>query len=169
MIKEKMFNRRAKKNSKQVLNKLKLNKEMIVADIGSGGGFYSYKFAGKVKKVYSLDINKDFLEFINKESRKRNLRNIETLYIKDKIKIPEEVDLIFIRNVYHHLEDRTSYFKNLKKYLNKDGRLVIVEWKKSFIGHGTDKEKILKELKEAGFGMIKDYKIPKQSFLIFKK
>ncbi len=163
-----MFNKRAKENLKKVLSKIKINKNMKVADIGCGGGFYSFKFADKVKKVYSLDINNKFLNFVKKQAEKKGLENIETIYVKDRVKLPEKVDLIFIRNVYHHLENRQNYFKNLKKFLRKKGKIIIVEWEKSWFNHGTEKKTILKELKDF-FRLKKDYKLPRQSFLIFEK
>ena len=45
-------------------------------------------------------------------------------------KIPEKSDLVFICNTYHHIQDRSAYFENMKQYMQPDGRLVIVDFKK---------------------------------------
>ena len=170
-IKAGMFNRRAKKaGADEITNKLNIKPDQKIADIGSGGGYITFLFAEKAAKVYALDINKEFLEFIDKQADKRGLNNIKTVIVKGDPILPEKVDIIFMRNVYHHIEDRVNYFRSLKKFLNKDGKIVIVEWKKqgTLISHHTEKETILKELDKAGYNLKKEYKLNKQSFLVFE-
>jgi len=170
----KMFNRKAKINANQIFNKLNLKPNWKIVDIGSGGGYFSFEFAKKAKngKVYALDLNKKLLDFIKKQAKKQKLDNIQTIHIKNKISLPEKVDLIFTRNVYHHLKNRIEYFKKLKENLKSSGILVIIDWEKNsrMMGHGTDKKIILNELKKVGYKLVKDNNfLPKQNFLIFKK
>jgi len=170
----KMFNRRAKDNSNQIIRLLNLKPNWIIADIGSGGGYFSFEFAKKTIRgeVYAIDLNKKLLDFIKKQAEKQKLSNIKTIQIKNRVFLPKKVDLIFTRNVYHHLKDRIKYFKKLKENLKSSGILVIIDWKRKLgiIGHGTDKKIILNELKEAGYTLFKDFDVlPKQNFLIFKK
>ena len=172
-LKARMFNRRAKLNAVYILDSLNLKSDWKIADIGSGGGYFSFEFAKKASngKIYALDLNKKLLDFIKKQSKKQKLENIKTIYTKNRIFLPEKVDLIFMRNVYHHLENRVNYFKKLKENLKKSGILVIIDWKKNsgIMGHGTDKKTILNELKKAEYNLVKEFNIPKQNFLIFKK
>lgn len=169
-LRARMFNRRARKTgADEITNMLDLKSEQKIADIGSGGGYITFLFAKKTKKVYALDVNKEFLEFIDKQADKKGLNNIRTIAIKENPILPEQVDLIFIRNVYHHLENRIDYFKALKKFLKKDGKIAIVEWKKGPIaGHYTKKEIIIEELNKAGYKLKKEHKLDKQNFLVFE-
>jgi len=166
-----MFNRRARINADEVINSLNLKSNEKIADIGSGGGYFSYEFAKRTKKIYALDINEKFLDFVKKQAKKQNFKNVQTIKIKDEITTPEKVDLIFIRNVYHHIKNRIEYFKNLKHFLKGSGRLAIIEWKagETIKGHSTEKQTIINELKKVGYDLIKDIGIPKQNFLIFRK
>ncbi len=169
-----VFNKEAKWGKpKLILEKLGLKPFQKVVDIGAGGGYFAFQFAKEVEKVYALDVKQSFLDYIDKKAKKEGVDNIETVLIKDKILLPEKVDLIFLRNVYHHLKvrNRIEYLRKLKEYLKKEGKLVIVEYEKTkTLIHGTQKRTILDELEKAGYRIAKDYNIlPKQNFLIFEK
>ena len=70
----KMFNKRASKpkyKADQILEKLALKPGQFIADIGSGGGYFTYRFAkavGEKGKVYAVDTNQEFLTFIKKQA-----------------------------------------------------------------------------------------------------
>jgi len=167
-----MFNREAKRGKPDlILRKLELKPSQKIADIGAGGGYFAFRFAKEVEKVYAVDVRQSFLDYINKKAKKEGIDNIETILIKDKVLLPEKVDLIFLRNVYHHLKNRINCFRELKKYLKKEGKLIIVEKEKSGkISHGTRKVVILEEMKKAGYKIVEDYNIlPGQNFLFLKK
>src|SRR4030042_3431282 len=165
--KAKMFNRKAaRRQSKanEILRALNIQPGQSIADIGSGGGFFTFLFSqlvGEKGKVYAIDTNKDFLEFINKQSAKQGLTNITTvLATEEVIPLPSHcADLLFVRSVYHHLQNRTSYFSEAKKLLTSQGRIAIIEFsqqgsKLSFhrrCGHNVPKEIIIKEMSTAGF------------------
>ncbi|MBT0159955.1 hypothetical protein G4O51_08215 [Candidatus Bathyarchaeota archaeon A05DMB-2] len=80
-----------------------------------------------------------------------------------------------MRNVCHHLPKRPKYFKSLKSALKPEGRIAIIEYKKArgfsfhkIFGHYVPKEKIIKEMEEAGYQLEKDWAfLPKQSFTMF--
>lgn len=179
----KRFNKKAQKEkykSEEVINRLDVKEGDKVADIGSGGGYFSYKFAeivGDEGVVYAADTNMSFLEFIEKESEKRNLNNIETIFIENTTFEIEDsdLDIIFMRNVTHHIDNRNEYFKRLKKYLKKDGKFVIIEYQKknnksfsSMFGHYVKKETLIDEMKRAGYKLIKEYNfLPEQNFTIY--
>ncbi len=168
-----VLNKEAKRGKpKLILEKLGLKPFQKVADIGAGGGYFAFQFAKEVEKVYTLDVRQSFLDYINEKIKKEGIDNIETILIKDKVLLPEKVDLIFLRNVYHHLkvENRIEYLRKLKEYLKKEGKLVIVEYEKAkILIHGTQKRTILDELEKAGYRIVKECNIlPKQNFLIFE-
>ena len=67
------------------------------------------------------------------------------------------VDLVFVRNVFHHLPEPANYFANLKKYVKKDGKVAIIEHKKkgygfvALFGHHTSQEVIVRTMEKAGY------------------
>jgi ubiquinone/menaquinone biosynthesis C-methylase UbiE len=131
-----MFNKKAsnpKNKPDEIIKNLKILPGQHIADIGSGGGYFSFRFAelvGSEGKVYSIDTNKNLLEFISNKSKQHS--NIKAILTTDG-NIPltgEKIDLIFMRNVYHHITNRVEYVKKLKKILKSDGKIAIIEYKK---------------------------------------
>lgn len=178
----KMFNRRAsnpKNKPDQILKTLALGPGQNVADIGAGGGYFSFRFAefvGQGGKVFAVDTNPGFLEFIKDSCRERELDNVETVpVIEDGLTLPENVDLVFMRNVCHHIPNRPEYFRNLKDFLKPGGRVAIVEYRsarrlsfRGMFGHYVPKEAIIREMNEAGYQLQEDLDfLPEQSFTIF--
>ncbi len=176
-----MFNRKAAASESkpdQVLAALALRPGQNIADIGAGGGYFTLKFAdmvGKKGRVYAIDTNPEFLEFIKNSAMEKGLRNVETIpVVEGKLILPiRSLDLVFLRNVYHHLPNRVEYSRNLKKFLKPGGKIVIIEYKRGglfrrIFGHYVPKETILKEMEEAGYKLKEDFGfLLKQSFMIF--
>jgi len=179
-----MFNRGASRPSSrpaQILSSLALKPGANVADYGSGGGYFALHFAKEVGpqgKIYAIDINPAFLSFIRESAASSGLNNIETVPVPDiESRIPPiSLDLIFCRDVYHHLSDRISLFMSLSSYLKPEGRVAIIDWlpdaSRFFgppAGHRTAPEAIIKEMEAAGFQVLErpDF-LPRQSFTIFK-
>jgi len=180
-----MFNKQAsgsKSKAGQILETLALQPGQNIADIGAGGGYFSILFAGAVERkgnVYAVDTNPEFLEFIRNSAEEKGLSNVKTvLTAEDKLTLPEKsLDLIFLRNVYHHLPNRVEYFRNLAGLLKPKGRIAIVDYKRSglfsfhrIFGHYVHKEIIVKEMGEAGYGLKNDHNfLSDQSFTIFSR
>lgn len=107
----------------------------VVADLGAGTGFYSVA-AGLITtmgKVYAVEINKDFLETINKKIKDANLKNIEILWGNvEKIggtKLGDGVvDAVIASNVLFQVEDKASFVDEIKRILKPNGRVLLVDW-----------------------------------------
>lgn len=178
-----MFNYRArhpKFKADEIIRKLALRKRAVVADIGSGGGYFAIRFAETVGldgKIYAIDTNPKFLSHIAKVAGENKLTNIETISIKrNGLNLPEQsCDLIFLRNVFHHLDDPVAYFKTLKRFLKPGGKVAVIDYKKpksfsfiSLLGHYVEEGLILETMKKAGYEPVECYDfLPEQSFNIF--
>jgi ubiquinone/menaquinone biosynthesis C-methylase UbiE len=178
-----MYNRKAASpDSKpdQILEILDLQPGQKVADIGSGGGYYAQRFAqavGNKGHVYAVDTNPEFLKYLSQEARERGLDNITTLLVTGGASglAARSLDLVFMRNVHHHLPNRIEYFKKLREALKPDGKVAIIEHDgRGFLnlfrlfGRFTSQETIVEEMTAAGFQAIKRPDIlSKQSFTIF--
>jgi SAM-dependent methyltransferase len=179
-----MFNRGASQQSnhpENILSSLALKPGANVADYGSGGGYFALRFArlvGPQGKVYAIDINPAFLAFIRDTAASSGLDNIETVPVADiASRIPAiSLDLIFCRDVYHHLSDRISLFMSLSSLLKPAGRVAIIDWlpdASRFLGpppgHRTAPEAIIKEMEAAGLLVLERPDVlRRQSFTIFK-
>jgi arsenite methyltransferase len=181
-LQAKMFNRRAsnpKNKPDQILETLELQPRQNVADVGAGGGYFSLRFAelvGKEGKVFAVDTNSEFLEFIKNSAEEKRLGNVETVFVTENcLTLPENVDLVFMRNVCHHIPNRSEYFRKLKNFLKPGGRIAIIEYRsakrlsfRGMFGHCVPKETIVKEMTEVGYQLQEDLNfLPEQSFTIF--
>ena len=179
----KMFNKKAsdsKNKPDQILEAIALKPGQNIADIGAGGGYFSLRFAemvGRKGKVYAIDINPDFLEFIKNSAKEKKLNNVITnLATEDGLDLPEKsLDFIFMRNISHHISNRVEYFGSLKKFLKPDGKIIIIEYKptrsfsfRGLFGHHVAKEIIIREMEEAGYLFEKEFDfLPEQHFTIY--
>ena len=168
----------------QVVEALGLKPGMHVADLGAGSGYFTQRFVEAVAetgKVYVIDIEAEALKHV--EDRLVHMhRSFDAEFIlarPDNPKIPvESVDMIFVCNTYHHLEDRSVYFRNTKSSLKPGGRVVIIDFyhdeRSGDLGfpkrHLVAREKVVEEMTEAGFKLAKEHTfLPKQYFLEFSE
>jgi arsenite methyltransferase len=177
----KMFNRRASDPRYQpdkIMDALALQRRQVVADIGSGGGYFSLRFAhavGKEGRVYAVDTNPKLLAFVRQSAIDKGLDNVETRLIEgDDLPLPQKTfDLIFLRNVCHHLSHRVKYFTNIQNVLKPEGKIAIIEYTRSGVfrrlfQHYVPQETIITEMNEAGYQMQNAFNfLPDQSFTIF--
>jgi ubiquinone/menaquinone biosynthesis C-methylase UbiE len=176
-----MFNRLAtlpESKPDEIIKSLKITEGMRIADLGAGGGYFTFRFAsltGKRGHVYAVDIDENFLKFIKERAKAARVNNITT--VKADADNPRldglSLDLLFIRNVFHHLPDRIKYFRKLRSALDTNARVAIIEYhgRGSFgvHGHSTPPEKILRIMKRAGYTLVKKYTfLTEESFHIFK-
>ena len=180
----KMFNweaSRPKYMADEIVERLHLREGDAVADIGSGGGFFTFLASAKVGEngtVYAVDTNGSNLAFIETQAAKNGLGNVKTVHAEgEDLDLPEGgIDRVFLRNVYHHLEEPVSYFGGIRKFLKPDGKVVIIDHREStkggfvrFFKHCTPEEDIVKALAQSGFKLSEkaDF-LPSQSFLVFE-
>lgn len=177
-----MLNREAastKNKPAEIVKNLDIQKGDKIGDIGSGGGYFALLFSkevGKNGKVYAVDTNKKALAFIENLSKNNEMINIKTVLANENgLILPENVDIIFLRNVFHHLPQQERYFKNIKQFLKDEGKIVIIDYKRkgfSFVGlfgHYTTEETIIDIMGKAGFYVSEKFDfLPEQSFIIFK-
>lgn len=173
------FGRDGWQKPEEVVAALALRPGDHVADLGSGGGYFTFRLAqavGPAGRVYAIDVDAGLLEDIAGRAREQGYGNVEAMLAKyDDPMLPESgVDLIFTSNVYHHLEDRVRYFSGAARYLRPGGRVAIVDFRDAglagMIGHATPVELIRKEMGEAGYRLEREYELlERQSFLVFSR
>src|SRR5262245_5268020 len=167
------FGRDEWQQPERVIADLALMKGARVADLGAGGGYFTFRLAravGPEGHVYAVDIDEDMNAYVAKEAAKQGLANVTTvLAAADDARLPEPVDLVFTSDTYHHLSDRAAYFRRVReRELLPGGRVAIVEFKPEVTSHSTPRETIESELAAAGFRLVKSYDyLERQHFLVF--
>ncbi len=134
-----------------------------VAEIGAGSGYFTLRIAKQAKHTIAIDIDQRFLDLI--EERKKELPDpskLETrLCTEDDPNLNlDEADLVLLVNTYHHIENRTAYFRKVRDVMKKAGTLSIVDFKAGEHPVGPPHEiklsgdQVVEELKKAGFRNI---------------
>ena len=142
-----------------------------VADLGAGGGYFTFPLADAVGadgRVYAVDVDEDMIRYLRRRAAKKGYANIEVVRAEpDHLGLPEgEIDLLFTCNTYHHLADRVRYFEAVLDVLEPAGRVAIIEYDGG--RHATPRQTILDEMSRAGYRLEADHAIlEQQSFLIF--
>jgi len=179
------FNRKAmalKSKPDLIIKALSLSPGDIAADLGVGGGYFAFRFlkeVGKEGRVYAIDKSSGFLKLIKEKANRKKAENIIPVHASiAELEIENDsLDLIFLRNVYHHLHERSKYFEQWRAKLKDKGRVAIVEyngegpfWSKRKKGHNVKKEIIIEEMEKAGFKLQEDHNfLAGQSFTVYGK
>jgi ubiquinone/menaquinone biosynthesis C-methylase UbiE len=158
----------------EIVAAIGLEPGMSVADLGAGTGFFSRLIAEKVGptgKVYAVDIAQPFLDHIAAEAAKQGLKQVVTvLGTQDATNLPAgSVDVVFLSDVYHHLEKPEKTLASIHRALRPRGRLVVVEFDRvegkssSFVlSHVRASQAVFrKEIEDAGFVVIPTPNPPK--------
>lgn len=163
----------AKQGIKAVTERLEITPDETIADLGCGRGAYAFALA-KLSQglVYAADINASYLGAISNACKRQKIDNIKTVLAgKRDARLPGRCDLIFMRNVYHHIPQPEEYFLHLKSYLNPGGRLAVIDWMPGtgHKGHESSESGIYNTLLRQGYIRIRCYDfLGVQSFNIFK-
>ena len=171
---------REESKAKEVVAALRLKKGMRVADIGSGGGYFSFLLAeavGAKGRVFMVDTNQKHLDFSMALAKEKGITNVEPVLASGGIpNLPEhKIDLIFMRSVCHHMKNRAGYFAALKRLLANGGKVALIDYSQGpflrfrwLFGHYVERYVIGKEMLEAGFHLDESFDfISRQWFMVF--
>ncbi|HSD26154.1 MAG TPA: methyltransferase domain-containing protein, partial [Vicinamibacteria bacterium] len=116
----------------EVMKALALRPGEVVADIGSGSGYFTLRFArvvGETGRVYAVDVSPDMIRHLNRRLREAGVRNVvPVLADPDDPLLPDDsVDRFVIVNTWHHIEDRPGYLALLKRMLKPGGQVVHID------------------------------------------
>lgn len=172
------FDRDEWQRPEEVIHALSIQPGDHIADLGAGSGYFTFRLAdavGPTGRVYAVDIDADMNADLMKRVKAKAYQNIEVLLAQpDDPGLPDRsINLIFSSNSYHHLDNRITYFLNIRQDLHPDSRIAIIDfngesWLQQIIGHYTSDEVIQRELQEAGYILDQQFDfLPNQVFLIF--
>lgn len=162
-------------NVKDIFEHAGVEEGSRVADIGCHEGYLSIHLANRVGvdgKVFAVDVREDRLDILRHNLNIRNLENVNVILGDyDNPKLPENtLDVVFIMDTYHEMEDYMTILEHVKKALKPGGRIIIIEKLKHKVrdrsrksqtdAHSMSPKYVKKELLRAGFNnMIQDNNI----------
>jgi len=174
--------------SPKIMERLPLKAGDRVVDIGSGPGFYTFKFAervGATGQVLAFDTKDSHVEYLNGLASKWGLKQVVgAVSATDGFAIPEPgtADMVFMCSLYHILygvssqAERDGMIASILKALKPDGHLVIVDNGPVEDGllpyHGPyiRQELIASQLKAYGFELeSSEQVIPQRYLMVFSR
>jgi len=172
--------RQEEENVALAISKLDLKTNSVVADIGAGTGYYTFRIAPKVPpgKVFAVEVQDEFISALEARQKELGLTNVEV--VKGTGQSPNlpatSVDLAIMVDVYHELEYPQEMLQAIHKALKPTGKLLLLEYR------AEDPAIPIKELhkmsvaqanKELGANKFKLYRreefLPIQHFLLYEK
>jgi predicted methyltransferase len=162
----------------EVIQALKLKPDAVIADIGAGTGYFAVRFSHMVSKgkVYAVDTEPDMVKYLAERARREGLKNLIPVAGKPADpQLPEKADLVVFVDVYHHVENRERYFRQLQNALKPGGRVAVIDFrmdspegppKAARIAPGQVKS----EMQRAGYTLAEEHGfLPNQYFLVFQR
>ena len=159
---------------------LDLTPDAVIADIGAGSGYYSFRIASLVPegKVIAVDIQQEMLDFLKVESAKRKVTNVQPhLGTIDDIKLPADtLDAALMVDAYHEFSHPIEMLTSLHKALKPGGKIYLLEYRAEDPRvpikplHKMSEAQARKEFEALGFTFLENKPgLPWQHFLVFQK
>lgn len=146
--------RAAWQKPEQIMDALGVADGSVVADIGTGSGWFTIWLARRVGPngiVYAEDVQREMLEATRRRVTREGLRNVLVrLGTESDPNLPaDEIDAALVVDVYPEVDDRIRLLRNLKRAIKPNGRIGIVNYKPGRGGPGPDDVRVARTVVEA--------------------
>ena len=162
------------------IQNLPIDKKSVVADIGAGSGYYTFRIAKKVPegKVYAVEIQDPAIKYLKERSEELGFDNVITIKgTEQSPMLPDNsIDLAIMVDVYHELLYPQEVLQSIKKSLKPGGKLLLIEYRGEDPEvaikrlHKMTVDQVTKELSANGFKLVQNGQFMRiQHFLVFEK
>ena len=164
----------------EVVEAMQLKGTERVLDLGAGSGYFSFPIAQKLTSghLFAADVEPEMIRHIHHTSMLNGIQNIEVLLIDaQKPQIPENIDIVFLCDVMHHIANPVDWMTGIVKQLPNGAQFHIIEFKQGDIPNGPPEsakvspEKLLEITKSSGLELTRQITdlLPYQNYYIFTK
>ncbi|MCF6285590.1 MAG: class I SAM-dependent methyltransferase [Candidatus Hydrogenedentes bacterium] len=153
----------------------------VVADIGSGSGYFTRRMAKAVLPggtVYGVDIQPEMNEILAENCKKEGIDNIKIILSEeaDPKLPPNSIDWMLLVDVYHEFQQPEVMLAKMREALKPGGHVALLEYRLHGdtaehikIDHRMSVEQVLAEWLPAGFTLEKRHEfLPTQHFFVFR-
>ncbi len=117
----------------EVVENMNLRPTDVVADIGAGSGYFTFRIAAKVPqgKVLAVDIQPEMLAMVEARRLNENVSNVEGVLgdLQTTNLPPDSVDVAFLVDAYHEFSHPYEMMQSIYTALKPGGRLILVEYR----------------------------------------
>ena len=170
----------AEEKPDDVVESMMLKPTDVVADVGAGTGYFSFRIARRVSqgKVFAVDVQREMLSTIEARTKAQRVQNVVTVQstVTDVTLPDASVDVVLMVDVYHEFAYPLEMMRSIVKALKPGGRVIQIEYR------GEDADVPIKRLHKmtvaqarremAVVGLVwretKNF-LPQQHFIVFEK
>jgi ubiquinone/menaquinone biosynthesis C-methylase UbiE len=164
----------------QALKNMKLKPDEVIADIGAGSGYYSFRMAKKVSKgkVLAVDLQPEMLDIMRQKIKRNKVKNVELIQGQETNPnlAKHSVDMVLMVDVYHELSYPKEMMEQIVAALKPGGRFILLEYRMEDPKvpikrlHKMSLEQAVKEMKAVGLQLQENIgNLPWQHFMVFVK
>ena len=164
----------------EVVTNMGLDSDHVVADIGAGSGYFSFRIAKLVPdgNVMAVDIQPEMLQLIEAQKRQDGVTNIQgVLGAIDDPNLPvNSIDAAIMVDAYHEFSHPFEMIRGVYEALRPGGRIFLLEYRGEDASvpirplHKMTEEQVVKEMSVFGLEWTDtlDF-LPWQHMMVFTK
>lgn len=163
-----------------VVDSMDLAPTDVVADIGAGTGYFTFRIAPEVPqgRVFAVDIQPEMLDIMRERIQERSIDNVTLVRgtVRDPNLPADSIDAALMVDAYHEFSYPREMMQSLVASLVPGGRVILIEYRKEDPSvpikplHKMSEAQVRKEMEAVGLRWVntKDM-LPRQHFLVFEK
>ena len=173
-------NRKVEEMPEQVLRHMNLKPDEVVADVGAGTGYFTFRISPMLPsgKVLAVEIQPEMLEIIKKRAWEMHVKNVFPIpgTMTDP-NLPEAgVDVVLMVDAYHEFSYPREMMEAIIRALKPNGRVIVIEYRGEDPQvakpphHKMTEAQLIKEMAAVGLRWqeTKDF-LPQQHFMVFER
>ena len=158
----------------------RLKPDAVVADIGAGSGYFTFRVAPLVPrgKVLAEDIDADMLKMIERRKAAAHFANVETILgtTTDPKLPPDGIDAVILVDTYHEWDHPLEMMQAILRELKPGGQVIQLEYRAEDSSvqilphHKMTVAQARKEMEAAGLRWVETRdELPQQHLLVYEK
>lgn len=163
-----------------LVDSLNLGPGDVVADIGAGTGYFTFRMAPKVDdgRVFAVDIQPEMLEIMQGRIDDRSIENVTLVQGTERdTRLPaDSVDVALMVDAYHEFAYPREMMQSIRDALKPGGRVVLIEYRKEDPSvpikplHKMSEAQVKREMAAVGLEWVKTLDmLPRQHFIVVEK
>ena len=173
-------NREEEERTDLLIKALELQPDDVVADIGAGSGYFTFRMIPLVPQgeVLAVDIQPEMLDMIQEKKVDQSVDNIRTILgTIENPKLPaDSVDWVLLVDAYHEFSHPYEMMSNIADALSANGKVALVEYRAEDPSiqikpkHKMTEAQAVKEMEKVGLQLVENKEmLPQQHLMIFQK
>jgi ubiquinone/menaquinone biosynthesis C-methylase UbiE len=163
-----------------VVDNMRVAPDAVVADIGAGTGYFSFRIAPRVPqgRVLAVDVQPEMLEILRRTGERLGIDNVVPVRgAVDDPKLPEGgVDAVLMVDAYHEFSHPYEMMRGIVRALRPGGRVYLVEYRGEDVAlpikplHKMTEAQARAEMSAAGLVWEETLQVlPTQHLMVFRK